>query len=282
MFAGSTRVKSQSILDKWKGVRAAYSLRYLRSGIQAVVRVRRNIDNQEADFTPRQILDGSLVAFCGAGSGFIRTWYDQSGNNLHLEQSVATQQPLIVNNGVMEMIRGKPSIRLDGVDDFLLKTNANISVRQRMMFIVFKMNAQAYDARMFSIWDGVAKDFDKTSGYIFQMGNLLRSDEFGVFGSSGTSYQLFTGVRTTLTPHSLISESLSGTTGTLYKNGLSVASDNLFNQFDLNPTNNLYIGNAFNNAYASINTQEFIYYDSDRGSVRTQIEFDINDYYQIY
>jgi hypothetical protein len=44
----------------------------------------------------------SLLAFCGSDSGFVVRIYDQSGNARNLQQTVASQQPRIVNSGILE------------------------------------------------------------------------------------------------------------------------------------------------------------------------------------
>jgi hypothetical protein len=63
--------------------------------------VRRDTDNAEQDFTASGVSSGALVAFVGSGNdGFVETWYDQSGNNRPLIQTTASEQPLIVEDGV--------------------------------------------------------------------------------------------------------------------------------------------------------------------------------------
>ena len=52
-------------------------------------------------------------------TGFITTWYDQSGNGRNLVQATAANQPLIVNAGAVVTQNGKPSISFDGVNDVL-------------------------------------------------------------------------------------------------------------------------------------------------------------------
>ena len=86
--------------------RAIYSLRKWRIAYSgAAVRVRRSSDNTETDiaFTADGMLDSAaLLAFVGSGSGYVKTWYDQSGNGYHLTQTTTTAQPRIVNAGVYD------------------------------------------------------------------------------------------------------------------------------------------------------------------------------------
>ena len=97
---------------------AAYGLRKLKADAMLAVRVRRSIDNGEADigFMPEPDSLGNywldqtaLLAHVGAGSGFITTEYDQSGNGRNATQATAANQPRIVNAGVVEML-GRPTL----------------------------------------------------------------------------------------------------------------------------------------------------------------------------
>jgi hypothetical protein len=100
---------------------AAYSLRQVRSAASLACRVRRSSDNAEADigFTASGDLDTTaLLTFVGSGSGFVTTWYDQSGNARNATQTTAGIQPRIVNAGVIDIANGKPAIRFNGSNTF--------------------------------------------------------------------------------------------------------------------------------------------------------------------
>jgi hypothetical protein len=114
------RAVAAPLLDLYPGAAAAYSLRQLTTGDQRnVVRVRRSSDNTEQDFTAPQVTDGTLTTFCGAGNGFVRTWYDQSGNGKNAEQTTTANQPQIVSSGSLVTLNSKPAISFDGSDDFI-------------------------------------------------------------------------------------------------------------------------------------------------------------------
>jgi hypothetical protein len=100
------------LLDLVPSAAAAYSLRNLSGNASAaVVRVRRSSDSTEQDFTGAEILNGTLAAFVGAGNdGFVRTWYDQSGNARHAGQATTSLQPAIVSSGSVVLLNGKPAI----------------------------------------------------------------------------------------------------------------------------------------------------------------------------
>ena len=113
------------ILDEYPNAAAAYSLRLLSSSFSnnAVVRVRRDSDNAELDFTATEVSDGTMLTWVGTGgtdNGFVETWYDQSGNANNATQTTATSQPKIVIAGVATTKNSKPTIKWDGINDQLV------------------------------------------------------------------------------------------------------------------------------------------------------------------
>ena len=93
---------------------AAYSTRLLRSNYtDGAIRVRRSTDNSELDigFNANGDLDTvQLLAFCGAGSGFVATWYDQSLFARHASQGDPANQPRIVNSGALSLYSTVPML----------------------------------------------------------------------------------------------------------------------------------------------------------------------------
>jgi hypothetical protein len=108
------------LLDLVPGAAAAYSLRKLSSTYtDPVVTVRRSSDDAEGSFTASEVSDGTLAAFCGVGDGFVKQWWDQSGNANHASQATPASQPKIVSGGVVVLEEGNPAIEFDGIDDGL-------------------------------------------------------------------------------------------------------------------------------------------------------------------
>lgn len=109
-------------LDSVGSATAAYSLRKLRTAYTgSAIRVRRSTDNAEQDigFTASGDLDvNTLVDFVGTSSGYVTTWYDQSGNSRNQSQASTGSQPAIVNSGVLVTVNGRPSILFDGTNDY--------------------------------------------------------------------------------------------------------------------------------------------------------------------
>jgi len=112
--------KVPGLLDLVPGAAAAYSLRSLsNSYADPVVTVRRSSDDAEEDFTAAEVADGTLAAFCGAGDGFVKQWWDQSGSANHAVAAADTNEPKIVDGGVVVTEEGKPALQFDGIDDSL-------------------------------------------------------------------------------------------------------------------------------------------------------------------
>jgi hypothetical protein len=114
------------LLDEYPNAAAAYSLRKLRTAYTgSAIRVRRSNDNSEQDigFTSGGDLDtASLKTFVGANSGFVTTWYDQSGNARNATQTTAANQPRVVNAGTVERRNGDVAIFYDGSNDNLVSS----------------------------------------------------------------------------------------------------------------------------------------------------------------
>jgi hypothetical protein len=114
VITGSQPFTANALLDSFPGAAAAYSLRNLvGTSNPNVVRVRRSSDNTEQDFTAAQVTNGSLATFCGAGDGFVRTWYDQSGNGRNATQATTTKQPALVSSGSVVLQGTKPAFTFD-------------------------------------------------------------------------------------------------------------------------------------------------------------------------
>jgi len=156
------------LLDTYTGAAAAYSVRQLKSGITVAMRVRRETaaagDNDEADvafdtsFTNPTISLDSAISNASAGvtattlgqflnvgtvngttytnpdsltvtaSCLTDTWYDQSGNANHAEQTTYAVQPKIHDGTVdtdLILDNGKPA--LEGSGDLLEFTAFNLT-----------------------------------------------------------------------------------------------------------------------------------------------------------
>ena len=101
------------LLDQHPGAAAAYALVNLTDSwaTNDVVLVRRDSDNAELGFTADELSDGTLEAWVGAGDGFVKTWYDQSGNAININIATNADQSKIVEGGVIITDNGNVSLK---------------------------------------------------------------------------------------------------------------------------------------------------------------------------
>jgi hypothetical protein len=116
-----------NVLDKTGNPTAtpvvAYSVRLLSSAYPGnCINVRRSSDgtSQDIGFTPAGDLDtATLKTFVGSGTGYVTTWYDQSGNGYNATQGTAAYQPTIMTAGQINRDNGQPSVYTSGGTGFL-------------------------------------------------------------------------------------------------------------------------------------------------------------------
>lgn len=97
--------QDKPILNIITGAVGAYGITRLNYAYnEAAIRVRRSNDNAELDvgFSNSGIDLSTLTNFVGNNSAFIKTWYDQSGNNNNAIQTNSDNQLLLINNGILE------------------------------------------------------------------------------------------------------------------------------------------------------------------------------------
>jgi hypothetical protein len=117
-------------LDLVSGAGAAYSLRRTRSLYSgSAIRVRRSNDNAEADigFSGGALDTAALLSHTGANSGFVVTWYDQSGSGRNFTQATTANQARIVNAGTIDTQNGKPTVVFNGsTNSYSLSTGLDL------------------------------------------------------------------------------------------------------------------------------------------------------------
>ena len=121
------------LLDLYPSATVAYSLRKLRTAYTgSAIRVRRSDFTETNIGFVNDVLDtASLLTFVGVNSGFVTTWYDQSGNASNAVQSAAGSQPIIVDSGVLVTENTKPSLNFTGRDmplATIISSNTNLSM----------------------------------------------------------------------------------------------------------------------------------------------------------
>lgn len=134
-------------LDVTTGEKLAYGLRKLGSSYSGnAIKVRRSSDNttQDIGFDADGNLDTvSLKSFVGSSSGYIHTWYDQSGSGKDVTQTTNAYQPRIVSAGILETADNAPTVYFDG-NDYMQNTTLGgtlITGSNLTAFIVGKVSS---------------------------------------------------------------------------------------------------------------------------------------------
>lgn len=263
------------LLDIYSGAAAAYSLRQLRTGVTNVIRVRRSSDNTEQDFTATQVTDGTLTAFCGAGNGFVRTWYDQSGNNDHATQNTTSYQPLIVSSGVLQTDSSKPALSFNGTTQYLVR------------------GGHTYPFSVFSV---VRSTGNGIRGYIGhgldalalgqqQGGSFAPINSFWAWApSQPLTYGLQNSYNTNRNLHTyVISGNNASTSWEWYNNGTGLGGFGLSSgTANATPSSGFIGASRTGVEWWQGPIQEIILYFSDQSTNRAAIESNINAHYTIY
>jgi len=267
VITGTQRYQPAALLDQFPGAAAAYSLRNLvGTSNPAVVRVRRDNDDAEADFTATQVSDGTLAAWVGAGNnGFVRTWYDQSGNGIDAANTNSnTTQPKVVTNGTLELDSNtsKPAVLFSGAQYLDFSRQANIE----QLFSVARNNASAVTT--------VSRDATTTDlrGFFLRLNpNGWNMQQIGPFPVTGQNL---------LQQNQTYSLGIlaNGTNAVYYTNG---AASSTFAETDKISANQL--GRYHLTVYNLVgNISEYILYSSDQSANRAAIEANINAHYNIF
>ena len=284
-----TTLAPSLLLDLYPSAAAAYSVRLLRSAYTgSAIRVRRSSDNAESDigFSGANLDTTSLTSFCGAGSGFVTTWYDQSGGGNNLTQTTAANQPQIVSSGSVIVEGSKPTLQLDGSD--WMKNNVNSVVRLdlRTQFVVYRNTTSTDYGGIISFAPSTGSDYDTNTSNI----NLGGSPQNILVDNTGTSFFATSINGTRPTPYNLTTLYNDGTTfGLQSNNGTFTTNTSTFNNNSFQ-SGNIYIGTRFFASNPSSPNYTFIgkmqeivlYNGSAQNTNISQINTNINDYYGIY
>ena len=282
------------LLDDYPGAAAAYSLRLLDKDYTGdAIRVRRASDNTEQDigFDSNDELDtAALATFCSGTDGFVKTWYDQSGNGNDATQTTTGNQPKIydASTGVIEEGSAgneKPAIQFDGSDDYLQSGAISaLDTDVQSSFVVFRDTSG--DTALRIAWRS-----SYTSGaslYSSELTGLYKATVFGFHArTSAGSYRTATNSQDT--NQNLISTLWNASNVVSARlNGVDFTTNNLTTA-TASPSGHNYIRIGATSAtspssYWQGTIQAFIIYPSDQDDAGNQsgIETNINDYYSIY
>ena len=280
------------LLDQFGSAAAAYSLRRLRTAYTGpVVQVRRSNDNAESTFSAADIINGTLASWVGSGnSGFVKTWYDQSGNGRDASQSTAGLQPTIVSSGDLVLLNGKPSISWPVSSDKRL--TATITTTTALSYVcVFSAVSVANQYVKFF---GIGTD-SETSGYAssaftggaFQdWANLTYGFVADGYASTRnarvlSSAQLFDSNATK--QYMVFAHVSSGAAGCFVNGTEIVYGTRRTGNTSVLTDATLFVGNHSNNSQQFVGRmQDLIFWTSDINSVRRPIENNCNSHYRVF
>lgn len=261
------------LLDDYIGAAAAYSLRKLRTAYSGdAIIVRRSSDNtsQSIGFINNELDTTSLLSFVGSSNGFVTTWFDQSGNGRDLTQTTATDQPRIVNAGVLETLNGKPSIYNYGTT----------TTSGKKMTVSFGVTLSQPN----TIFNLGSNNFLTGGGYV--MDGIAVSNRHIISALSSTQMYMNAGSSLVLnySPNSntqrLLYNRFNTTSSSIAVNNGATSNGNAGTQ----PITGIIINASYTGGNSSTlnHQQEIIIWNADKSSDRTGISNNINSYYSTY
>jgi hypothetical protein len=253
------------LLAEYPGAAAAYSVRQLRSFYNGpAIRVRRDSDDAELDIGFDENGDLDLVAlgdFCKYTDGLVKVWYDQSGSGNDAEQTDPLAQPKIYDSvtGVMTE-NGKPAVQFDGVNDNIMSVNSVSSQNITMVTVANAIGA------MLSIID-------------------TYNDGHELFHSSASAGMLTNSTDLIVSISMLLQHLVFATyDGSTQKMSIDSAESTQALVTTLSYNQPVTIGQRSQVAANFLigKVQEVLVYESDQSANRTNIESNINGYFDIY
>jgi len=257
------------LLDTYTGAAAGYSLRRIKSTETVAIRVRRSSDNTEQDigFSAGVLDTSSLLTFAGAGDAFVKTWYDQSGNSNDATQATTANQPKIVSSGAVILENGKPAVEFDGSNDNLAAASAVVTGAQFFCSNVLTMGTTGQpwgDQGSLGVRAYEASTTNLRVQYNTDNGSFQMTGDNSGSGQRLKSTRLISG------------------TQQIFDNG-SMATSATRTFTSLASNNVMRFGMRYNNStFFDGKLQELILYTSDKSTDRTDIETNINTFYNIF
>lgn len=254
------------------------SLRRIRSSYTGYcIEVRRSSDNATLNigFDSSGYLDiSTLLSFVNSGSGYVKTWYNQSTLLQDAIQLTNDNQPNIVNNGTLRTEGGKACMFFDGVNDNLMVTTATLNTYISMYIVCKNTIAKPFFFEH-------SANVNSNSGFAFHgsvnvVWGFNRNNNFHYAIGDTTNWAGSSRILATLIYNSTLQNA--------YKNRIIVNNGTVVNSLRPNTS----ISTSFNifsrngTAFFSEGTlQELIIYNDTTGSNRTITEANILNYWGI-
>lgn len=259
-YTGRAAAGCVYLLDTFSSSHSAFSLMKIRGAYSgSSIRVRRSNDNTESDigFSGCELDTASLKTFVGSNTGYIVTFYDQSGNGNNSTQPIPSWQAKIINSGTIYRLNNKPAWYFLGTD-----------IKMYLPLIAGKARLDIYFVQSTS--DVQYINFAKNSTAGSEYGFIATSGSgSGSLGTFGTPSLYTNGSLQTSTTRDNVYTALNGTKIITIQNAVTTAwSDAIFNGY---------------NGFEMVGlVQEMIIWDSDQSSNRSGIVANMNYRYSIY
>ena len=258
---GDYFTQNTPLLDTYSGAAAAYSLRRLSSTYTGdAVEVYNGSSYADIGFNVFGELDTvALASHCGSNDGFVSKWYDQSGNTNDATQSTTSYQRKIYDSSTgVVTYNGKPAAFYSGSAGAYLHSTPSSTTWTS--FAVTKIDGFAYGVHSRSAATGWWYLADGSGGSLSSGFTNVSLYKNGSAMTATTRAQLKTELGAN---HLLVTargdRNTGGETWWLFSGYLENSGYNV-------------------KGYA----QEAIIYDSDQSANRTNIEDNINTFYNIY
>lgn len=259
------------LIDDFGGAWYGFAMNKISSGAANCVTIKRSSDGDTLviGFSGNDWDSASALSFVGGGTGWVKTWWDQSGNNRHAIQTDSLKMPRLIISGVVNTENGIAAIRFDGTNDYLANTTQ----------IIGGSVSQPYSKIVLGTWKSTP------SGYLSD-GGLLSSYRNAIGVAPGQFWRIFSGsvsdyasTAATNTQY-LLYTIFNGASSQLYVNSSGLGVKNVGTNVMEGVT--IGCGQNLTSAFANSNIQLLVAWPSDQSTNRTGIESNINSYYSIY
>ena len=269
-------------LDVISGATIAFSFRNLTASWKgnAVTRLRRASDNLEQDFLSSEITTSNLLSFYDSSNVHVVKMYDQVGSYDYAQTTASKQPVLFTSGGVLNTINSKPAMYFDAGNNNVL---INTSTTETILTSTGTFSTiHSYISG--TIW-GTRTNSSNNRQFNLALTGLTLVNQAGV-----VKYILQSVTPTPSTTNSLIlfadgsTPLKSMTDGADYAVGGGITKDWMAES--MLSTDSLQFGTKSDGSgaergYGTFYLSEFIYWNTDKYSSRTDLYNTIGPYYTI-
>ena len=201
--------------------------------------------------------------------GFVSKWYDQAGSNDAVQTNTGQMPKIYDGSTGVVTENGKPAVEFDGSDDSLTAAQSlGITTTHAAIFVTYTVDASA-TGTFFSLQQGssagVRGQQSSATNYRFEIKDPSGNVTLQTSDTAGQKVK---------------SHFLAPNSQEIFSNGSNVKSSTT-----TYPDYHFYtpkIGFRNNDSYFLGKMQEFVFYDSNESANRTNIESNLNTFYDIF